>query len=185
MNLRIKSTKTTVFILGIYQIIGAILGFYLIAWLLLQTQEINGILLLIYFIAIGLYGLSFKAGTVLVRKDYRRGLILSMINQFFQVIAIGFGGYKFDFFSGAKFITGLNFTNGFLIKFDFGLTSQFNMSWNSGREYFIYINLLAIFLIYVIMDIYEELFKKTKKLETIELNLNNKVESNTPPNNAP
>ncbi len=164
MKLRIKSTKTTILILGVYQLFGALLGFYIIAWLLLRTQEISGGALLIFFIAIGLYSLSMKAGSVLIRKEYKRGLILSMINQIFQVFAIALGGYKYDFFSGAKFAAGFNFTDGFLMKLDFGLTSEFNLSWKSGEEYFMYINLLAIFLIYVIIDIYDELFKKNKAI---------------------
>jgi len=176
MKLRIKSTKTTLLLFGIYQILGGLAGFYVVAWLLQQTGTINGITLLIFLIAIGLYCLSMKAGSVLLRKDYKRGLILSMINQLFQIVAIAIGGYNFAFSSGAKLNTGFNFTDGFLVKFDFGLSSEFNLSWNSGQEYFIYINILAIFLLYVLMDIYEELFKKkdsdkiVKSTETYDTN---------------
>ena len=164
MKLRIKSTEKTILILGIYQIIGSILGFFLIAKLLLRTGDINGAILLIYFIAVGLYSLSMKAGSVLIRKDYKRGLILSIINQFFQVVAIAFGGYQFNYFSGAKLAAGFNFSNGFLMSIDFGIKSEFNLSWNSGSEYYLFINVFAIFLIIVIFDIYEEIFKKNKDI---------------------
>ena len=169
MKLRIKTTKTTLLIFGIYQILGALAGFGIVAWLLQQTGTINGIALLIFLIAIGLYALSMKAGSVLLRKDYKRGIILSMINQLFQIVAIAVGGYKFDFSSGARLNTGFNFTDGFLAKFDFGLSSAFNISWNSGQEFFIYINILAIFLLYVLVDIYEELFKKKDSDEVVKL----------------
>jgi len=166
MKIRIRSTEKTLLILGIYQMIGALLGFYLVAKILLNTQEINGLLLLFFLIAIGLYSLSMKAGSVLLRKDYKRGLILSIINQFVQIVAIAIGGYKYDFFSGAKLSAGFNFTNGFLMKVESEFISEFGFSWNSGKEYYIYINLLAIFLMYIFMDIYEEMFKK-KKVELI------------------
>jgi len=168
MRMRIKSTETTLLILGIYQIIGALLGFYLVAKILLNTQEINGLLLLFFLVAIGLYSLSMKAGSVLIRKEYKRGLILSIINQFFQVIAIAIGGYKYDFFSGAKLSAGFNFTNGFHMKLESELISEFGFSWNSGKEYYIYVNLLAIVLMYIFMGIYEEMFKKKKDKMTIE-----------------
>jgi len=168
MKLRIKSTKTTILILGIYQVIGAIAGFCIIAWLLSKTQAINGPVLLIFLTATGLYYLSMKAGTALIRKDYKRGLILSMLNQIMQVLAVSVGGYKYDFFSGAKLTTGFNFTEGFLINFDFGLISQFNLSWNTAdQEYYLFVNILAIFLIYLIVDIYEEVFEKNKSTEPI------------------
>ena len=50
MKLRIKSTKTTIKILGIYQIVGALLGYYVVVSILLQTGEVNGVLLLFYLI---------------------------------------------------------------------------------------------------------------------------------------
>nr|WP_319273539.1 hypothetical protein [uncultured Draconibacterium sp.] len=168
MKLRIKSTKTTIRILGIYQVLGAILGYYVVASILLQTGEINGVLLLFYLIAVGLYSLSFKAGSLLIRKEHKRGLLLSMLNQVFQVFAVGVGAYTYNFISGARIGGGVDFTDGFEMKLDFELTSKFGFAWNSGEEYYMYINLLAIFLIYVFIDIYEELFKKEKPVPEIE-----------------
>ena len=128
MKLRIKSTNTTILILGIYQIVGALLGFYVIASLLLRTDKINGVLLLIYFIAIGLYSLSMKAGSLLIRKEYKRGLILSMVNQIFQIVSVAVGGYKYSLFSGGKLAAGFDFTDGFNMKLDFALTSKFSLA---------------------------------------------------------
>ncbi len=169
MKLRIKSTNTTILIFGIYQVVGALLGFYVIASLLLRTNEINGALLLIYIIAIGLYSLSMKAGSLLIRQEYKRGLILSMVNQIFQIVSVAIGGYVYSYFSGGKLAAGFDFTDGFKMKLDFALTSKFSLAWNSGEEYYLYINLLAIFLTYVIMDIYEEIFKKDKSVSSSEI----------------
>ncbi len=170
MKLRIKSTNTTILIFGIYQIVGALFGFYVIASLLLRTNEINGALLLIYIIAIGLYSLSMKAGSLLIRQEYKRGLILSMVNQIFQIVSVAIGGYVYSYFSGGKLAAGFDFTDGFKMKLDLALTSKFSLAWNSGEEYYLYINLLAIFLTYVIMDIYEEIFKKDKSVSSSEIN---------------
>lgn len=169
MKLRIKSTHTTLLVLGIYQIFGALLGYYIIASLLLRTETINGVLLLILLIALALYSLSMKAGSLLIRKEYKRGLILSLCNQLFQIISFGIGGYTYSFLSGGKLAVGCNLTNGFNMKLDFGLTSTFNMALNTGEEYFFFINMLAVFLTYIISDIYDEMFKKKKLIPESEI----------------
>lgn len=169
MKYRLKNTKITVLAIAIYQIIGGLTGIGLIAWLLLRTQAINGALLLIFLTAVGLYLLSIKAGMYLLEKDYKKGLIYSIIIQTFQVVAIGLGSHKFDFYSGSKANIGFNFTDGFNLKLDFGLTSQINFAINSSdKEYFLYINIIAIFLIYVLSDLYNEIaLNKTIKVETV------------------
>ena len=168
MKLRIKSTETTIRILGIYQVVGALFGYYIIASILLQTGEINGVLLLFYLIAVALYSLSFKAGSLLIRKEHKRGLLLSILNQIFQIFAVGVGAYTYNFISGARMGGGIDFTDGFEMKLDFELTSKFSFAWNSGEEYYMYVNVLAIILIYVFIDIYEELFKKQKTVIVTE-----------------
>ena len=178
MKYRIKNTKTTLLILGIYQIFGGLAGLFVTAYLALKTGTINGAIFLIFSIAIGLYLFSIKSGTVLIRKDYKRGLIYSMINQAIQIFSIGIGSYIFDYSSGAKGMIGLNFTNGFKFKLDAGLTSEFNMAINTDNlEYFIYVNLLAIFLLVVLNDIYKEKF--CNKLNEKENILNEGAENTT------
>ncbi|WP_461643384.1 hypothetical protein [Labilibaculum euxinus] len=174
MKLRIKSTETTLLILGIYQIIGAIVGFYIIASLLFHTGAINGPLLLILFIAIGLYLLSLKAGTLLLKKEYKSGIIVSMVSQALQLVSIAFGGYKYFFISGAKFNAGFNFTEGFLFNFDFGITSTFTIMLNvSDKEYYIYLNLLAVFLLYLFNDLYLEITSDKVQNAAIEESISN------------
>lgn len=182
MKYRIKNTKTTILILGIYQIFGGLIGLGVTAYLALGTGTINGAMLLIFTIATGLYLFSIKSGTVLIRKDYKRGLIYSMVNQIIQILSIGVGGYKFDYSSGAKGKIGINFTNGFNFNFDIGITSEFNMSINvDNTEYFLYINILAIFILKVLNDIYKEKFS-TKSIENKDnfYNSNEESENTTP-----
>ncbi|MFB6320839.1 hypothetical protein [Saccharicrinis sp. FJH54] len=179
MKLRIKSTKTTITILGIYQIVASLMGFSLVAYLLIRTNEINGPILFIFFISIGLYGLAYKSGILLLRKNYNRGLIYSMISQITQIIAVAFGGNKYAFSSGIKISSGFNFTKGFTLNFDFGFRSEFNISINtSDREYFLYINFAAIFLLYLFYNIYKEL--KSEKTKNNIGDLENENEVRTP-----
>lgn len=161
MKLRIKSTHTTILILAIYHIIGALGGFYIISTLLLRTGAINGPLLFIHLLAISLYLLSLKAGISLLKKEYKLGLITSMIVQSLQIIFIAFGGYKFAFSSGVKLCAGLNFTDGFMFKFDLALSSAFSIMLNvDNKEFYLYVNFLAIFLLYILNDLYKEISNK-------------------------
>lgn len=168
MEYRIKNTSLTLLILSIYQITGGIIGFGTIAWLLLRTSTINGALLLIFLFTVGLYFFSIKAGCVLLRKDYKRGLLFSIANQILQIVSIGLGGNKFEYFSGGMLNVGFNFTEGFKFNLNFGLISKFNFAINvDEKEYFLYINILAIFLLIVFLDLYKEL--KTSKWTVIGL----------------
>jgi hypothetical protein len=158
MKYRIKNTWTTVLVIAFYQILGGVTGLGLTVWLLLKTQTINGAMLLIFLTAIGLYSFSINSGITLIQKDYRKGLIFSIVNQIIQVVAIGSGNYSFQYFSGSKAAFGFDFTNGFTTKFQFGLLSEFNFGINqSDKEYFLYINIMAIVLLYILFDLYKEI----------------------------
>jgi hypothetical protein len=127
MGFRLKDTKTTIKILGIYQLVGGFVGLGIVGWLLLRTNEINGPVFLIFGIAIGLYVFSIKAGSLLLQKgNVKLGIIYSMIHQAVQVISISTGDYGYKYFSGANFSLGFEFTNGIAFKFGFGL-SEFNI----------------------------------------------------------
>ncbi|MCG6191509.1 hypothetical protein [Maribellus maritimus] len=82
-------------------------------------------MLLFYFMAVGLYCLSLKAGSLLIRKECKRGLIYSIVNQTFQIISFALGGYSYNYFSGGKLAFGFSLTDGFEMKLDFGITSKF------------------------------------------------------------
>jgi len=167
MKYRIKNTRLTVLILAYYQIIGGIIGLWVLVKILMNSQTINGALLLIILIALGLYYFSIKSGSLLIRQEYKRGLIYSMIHQSVQVIGIGFGGDKFLYYSGANIGLGPNFTDGIEFKFLLEFFSEFEMSLNlSEKSYFLYVNILAMFLLYVFWDLYKELILDEMKEST-------------------
>jgi hypothetical protein len=85
-----------------------------------------------------------------------------------QVVHIAIGGDEFAYFSGGKLSFGPDFTNGFNLKLDFAIASQFDISINlSEMEYYLYINILAIVIGYTCWEIYKVMFP-TKKEETVK-----------------
>jgi hypothetical protein len=169
MKFRIKNTKTTLRIIAIYQILGGIFGIGLVGWLLRSTGQINGPLLLIFCLAFFLFGLSIHSGNLLLKEgSLKTGLIFSTILQALQIIALGIGGYTYEFFSGAKATIGIDFTNGF----EFGLNaslSTFTFNINaSDPVFFIKINVLAIIVLSILIDIYEEFYNKKPVEELTE-----------------
>ena len=100
------------------------------------------------------------------------------LQYMFHNISLGRTFYWFDLQSL------LETANGFELKLDTGLTSEFNMSINvDSMEYFLYVNLLAIFLLIVLNDIYKEKVsdKLNKKDDSIsESTLTEESENTTP-----
>ena len=169
MKLRIKNTKTTLRVIAIYQIIGGILGFGMMAWLLLHTNEITGPVLFIFCLAFVLFGFSIQAGNLLLQgSKLKIGLIFSILLQFLQVIAMDLGDYAYEFTSGARAVIGLDFGGEF--QFDLGAAlSTFSLSINASEtEFFIKINIIAFFILAILFDIYEEKFKKPEKVDLFD-----------------
>ncbi|MDQ2180192.1 hypothetical protein [Marinifilum sp. D714] len=181
MKYRIKDTKTTLKIIGIYQILGGIFGLCISGWLLMRTGQINGPILLIFLVAIGLYLFSIQSGNLILQKNrVKRGIIYSMIHHAIQVIAISTGEYKYEYYSGAKGTIGFEFTKGFEFNFGIGL-SEFNFTINSDSgELFLFVNIFAIIVLIVLNDIYKDLFSiKTNDSDLIaEDSLNDSITDN-------
>ena len=166
MKYSIKDVNSNIKIIGLYQIIGGILGVGLTARIMLHTSDIGGALMMIFLAALFLFYHTIKAGIVILQKSRRKeGVLYSMIMQGFQIIGIGIGKYSYEFFSGAKLTIGFSSGEGSLIEFGAAL-SGFNFSINSGEpEYFLYFNILAIVILYVLTRIYRALESVTKEIE--------------------
>jgi hypothetical protein len=88
-----KSIATKLRVLGWYQIIGGVIGVLLTLWLFVKMQTLSGLVILLFIIAFGLYGLSITAGKKLLGAQYKLGLRLSIINQVLQIVGFLFLGY--------------------------------------------------------------------------------------------
>ena len=156
MRLRIKSTTLTLQIIGWLQIVGGVTGLGLVAYLMLQTGTINGAILLIFLIGLGLFSYSIYSGKRLLTDEEKgTGIILSIINQVMQLFQWSMFGYGLSYSAGAEITLGVQ---GLTFKFNFSaIVSTFKMAINTDDEFFIKINLIAILIIFVLVDIWKEL----------------------------
>lgn len=156
MRLRIKSTTLTLQIISWLQIVGGVTGIGLVAYLMLQTGTINGAILLIFLVGLGLFSYSIYSGKrLLTDADKVTGIILSIINQVVQLFQWSMFGYGLSYSSGAEITLGVQ---GLTFKFNFAaIVSTFKMAINTDDEFFIKLNLIAILIIFVLVDIMKEL----------------------------
>lgn len=167
MKLRIKNTSLTLKFIAWLQIIGGIMGLLFIAYLLLKTETVSGTFLLIFIIGVALFIFSIYSGNELLFNPLaKRSIILVLINEIFQVVRCGLFGYSFCYSSGMGVLLGLK---GLSIEFNFSMiTSQFSMYIKSDNQFFIEINLVAIFLIVVLIDILNERKANSEENQNIE-----------------
>jgi hypothetical protein len=142
--------------LGIYQLIGGVLGLMLTIWLLTQVGQMTTLIALLFLLAFVLYAFSICCGVLLLGTQYSVGLKLSMLNQVLQIGSFQFLGYAYLYISGCFLNLGIGYSvgnsaSGLKMGFDFGLMSKWQLSIASQNHSFaLYVNLVAIYLIYFI-----------------------------------
>jgi hypothetical protein len=163
MRLRIKNADLTLKIISWMQIIGGIAGLGLIAYLLLQTDTINGAILLIFLIGLSLFIFSIYAGKVLlINSNKKKGIMLALINQTIQLFQWSMFGYGLSYNTGAELLIGIK--SPLSIDFNFGvIIPAFSMSIKSSDQFFFKINLISVLLIIVLIDILSEIKVKNVK----------------------
>jgi len=158
MKLRIKTTEITLRIISYLQIIGGITGLALICYLLMQTDNVNGPVLLIFLIGLSLFIFSIYCGrAILYNSNKKYAVLMSLLNQAIQLFQWCILGYEFSYSSGAELLIGLKVP--FSLDFNFAIiVSSFSMSIasNNNRLYF-EVNLIPLILIIVLINIYKEL----------------------------
>lgn len=152
MRLIIENSTRILKLISYLQIIGGVTGLVLIGNLLLQTGTLNGPLLLIFLTGIGLFLFSIYCGKVLLGSDKKKNIIYSLINQMLQLLQWSTFGYGMSYSSGARACIGIK---GLSITFDFAIVvSSFDMYINSGEEFYVKINIIALFAIIVLYYIW-------------------------------
>ena len=163
-----NNTEKKLWILGIYQIIGGLIGVGFTLKSLLTIGLINGPLLLILIIAFGLFFFSIFSGYILFKKRFIRGINLSIINNSIQVIGFGVLGYGFKYVSGIIAGIRLDMTNDMIFLFDFDLTN-WKMNYNMDPELtYISINIFAIVIIGFLYKAKEQI-EKQQEYKKVEL----------------
>lgn len=140
------SNLSSINIISWVQIIGGMTGLGLIAYLLLQTDTINGPILLIFLIGISLFIFSIYTGNSLFfDHNKKKGLILTITNQLFQIFQWNIWGYGISYSSGAELLIGIK---GTAMNFRVAaFISTFSMSISSHSEFFFNVNFASILII--------------------------------------
>lgn len=139
--------------LAYYQIMGGIIGFIMVIWLVAQTVTITGLVILLFLFAGGLYFFSIYCGRLLLKGDYYLGLKLSTINQSLQIFSFAFLGFAFKFVAGLYIGIGIDYTRNLDFKFAFSL-SDIQVSINQDEELITFgLNFVSVFLIQYIVRI--------------------------------
>ena len=106
-----KQSRIKLKVLAWYQIVGGITGLLLTIWLIAQTGQINGLILLVLLFATGLYSFSIYCGRLLMTDKYLTGFKLSLVNQAIQILQFAMLGYAFWYASGLMFTLGIKVNN--------------------------------------------------------------------------
>jgi hypothetical protein len=146
--------------LGLYQLIGGILGVIVTIRYLPNFNAFNGGLLLLVLIIISLHSFSIYCGYLLLKKKFKNGFNLSIYNQFIQIVSFGVLGFYFEHTSGIFAGLKLNLTNDTILTFMSGLSSS-AIAINDNIDFKeLNINFIAIIIINIVFNLKSEIEKK-------------------------
>lgn len=161
-----KRLKKYINFLEIYQIIGGLVGLLITIYLLLTSDlhKYNSIIGYITLITPFLFfGFCIYSGVLLNSKKYALGLKLVFISFLFQLIEFEIFGLFYSSINGLGIKIRLDLTKDVFFGFDYQ-PSHFLFQTSLNLEVFIIkINLIAIFMLFFIYNIYNAL-KKNKSL---------------------
>jgi hypothetical protein len=149
--------------LGIYQLIGGILGILITIRYLPNFSTFYGGLLLLFLIIFSLQSFSVYCGYLLLKKKILKGLNLSIYNQFIQIISFGVLGFYFKYSAGIYAGIKLNLTNDTIFTFMAGLstTALAIDDYIDFKE--LSINFIALIIINFIFNLKSEFEKRIGK----------------------
>ena len=159
-----QKTESRIKIIGIYQIIGGLIGLVGTLSLLAKFGVSNGTTFKMFLLFLSLYSFSIFCGFLLLKKQYEKGLNYSILNQLIQVLSFTLLGFAFKFYSGIFLCVGLNLTTDTIFTYNIGITTwNFKLNSESGITEFS-INLIALVLISVIFNLKEKVENKKSEL---------------------
>lgn len=155
-----KETASDLTKLGLYQIIGGAIGIILTIWGIYNIQLLAGLTVLLYLLFLLFFAYSIYCG-MLCMKAKKEALMLSLVNQVFQVIGFAMMGFAFKYIAGLYVTVGLDMTDSINFGFSAGI-SKFDFNFNNEADRLeVDFNLIAFGLIYWI----DKLMKKVKEEE--------------------
>ncbi len=151
-------------LLGYYQLIGGLIGLYVIIKWFANEPVLSGLKLLIYLLITSFFVLSIYCGNQL-RKGDIKAIELSKWNQILQVIQFNISAVAFAYYSGINFSLGLVLTDKMTPDFLISL-SGFAFHYTPNESNFsVMINIVPLVVIYLLdglqakIDLRSELLK--------------------------
>jgi len=105
-----------------YQILGGLAGLIFLAIPFFQSSIAISPIFLLILIPFSFYSYSIVCGILIFRSE-KIGLKHSLVNQFLQLIGFSAFGYTVNFASGITTRLHFDFTSGFNLHIDFGISS--------------------------------------------------------------
>jgi hypothetical protein len=153
-----KETESNLTKLGLYQIVGGVVGLIIIGWNIFKAPIFTGFTLLIYLFIILFFSYSIFCGRLCLKIN-KNALGHSITNQILQLFGFAIMGFAFKYVAGIYLTIGLNLTDSFVFSFGAGI-SKFNFNFhNEANRLEVDFNLIAFALIYWI----DKLMKKVKE----------------------
>jgi hypothetical protein len=147
-------SKSNVLKIGWYQIIGGGFGGLLILSSLFSSIQLSGLEVSVHVFSLLFFGYSIFSGIICI-KYKKNALTHSLINQFLQLIGFAFAGVAFSYAAGINLYIGFDIT-ALVVKFGFSLSElNFNLNLEHERAE-IYLNLVALGMIYWISNIWDD-----------------------------
>ena len=156
-----KNTKSNLYKLGLYQIIGGVLGVLIIIWVIFKSPAFSELTVLIYLVMVLFFCYSIFCGTLCIQTK-KNALIHSLTNQILQLFGFAVMGYALKYVAGFYLTIGLDLKDS--IEFNFGAgISKFDFNINNERERLeLDFNLVAfLFIIWI-----DKIMKKVKEEES-------------------
>ena len=155
-----KNTKSCLYRLGLYQIIGGVLGVLIIFWAIFKSQVFSELTILVYLIMLLFFCYSIFCGTLCIQTK-RNALIHSLTNQILQLFGIAIMGYALKYVAGFYLTIGLDLKDSIEFKFGAGI-SKFDFNINNEKERLeLDFNIVAFsFIIWI-----DKIMKKVKEEE--------------------
>lgn len=143
--------------IAIYQIVGGLIGFFILWSIDFSSLSTNKVVLSIMTIL--LFTLSIFSGYLLLKNNFAKGINLSIFLNSIQVISFGVLGYTFKFVSGICIGLNIDLTEDVLVGLFFDVTNFHLNLWGGSDVIFIGINFIPIIILYFLFNMKESLNK--------------------------
>ena len=144
--------------LGVYEIIGGIIG--LLILLTINIEYLNSANITSLVISLILYVFSIYCGYLLLNGELQKGINLSIYNNLIQIVGFGVLGFVFKFTSGICLGINLDMTNDTLLRLNFDISNLHINIKGSSEITFISFNFLSMFIVRYLLKMKEILILK-------------------------